>query len=504
MRFSIRGAKLVVSVLACLQIVGCYTTPRDIERYRKKENVQKLIAIGRVREGNPIHPIRCKALRALGEIGDPVALELLIAIVKNKSERRDVRVSAALALGKIGDSGAIEPLIAILQDESEQRSLREESAKALGIIGDPRAVESLSAALQSNEYGHRPPVEAIGALVKFSDERAVRALIAYTSKSSYFDVKKLSDQLAKTGNPPIGPLTTVLKDDDARTRKKAATILDRLGWKPTNDTEKALFFIANEDWQQCLGLGKSSVFELLISRLRDDKENIRAAAATALGKMKDPNAVEPLVSLVAEDSNRKVREQARLAILEIADPTRVDLYVSLMNSSSSEVRLKAARILMDSENPRADEVRDQALKVIEYEESYMTERRLYDKHGRPFMAILFNNEGKQIARRTFVYNQQNSRLIDLQAILVDDEKIHTIDYDLSGRPTNVVWLCLDEKGNIIKKDGMPVLVKTFRAQQESRSENRYSLGRVISRTTKIYPCKNCWEETGIADCRYVW
>ncbi|MHC4566474.1 MAG: HEAT repeat domain-containing protein [Planctomycetota bacterium] len=504
MRFNVRGTKLAVSALVCLQIAGCYTTPRDIEAYKKKGDVQKLLAVARIPEGSPIYPVRCKAIRALGEIGDPAAVELLIAIMKDKSERRDPRNVAATALGKIGDNRAVEPLITVLKDESEEKRLRTKSAEALGLIGDPRAVEPLTAVLESKTSVRNTPIGAIGALVTCPDEKVVRALIAYTSRSQYFDIERLSDRWAKVDNPPIEPLTTLLKDDDANTRKKAATVLDRLKWKPANDTEKALLFIAKEDWEQCLGLDKSSVRKLLTGRLRDDKDDIRAGAATTLGKTKDPNAVDSLVSVAAEDSSRRVREHARLAILEIADMTRVDLYVDLMDSGGPGVRLKAARILLDSEDPKADEVRDRARKVIEYEESYITEKMLYDARGRSLTAILFNNEGKSVATRTFAYNEQNTRLIDEEVIHVDGEKIHTTDYGPSGVKTNAMWLCLDEKGNIIEKDGKPVLVGTFRAQQESRYENRYSLGLIIERTTKIYPCKNSADETGISDCRYVW
>ncbi|GAH55065.1 unnamed protein product [marine sediment metagenome] len=90
-----------------------------------------------------------KAVRLLGEIGDPKAVEPLI-IVLLKNQTSDVRVAAAQALGQIGDTRAVEPLIAILEDLAEETYVRENAIEALGKIANNRALEALVATLKDD------------------------------------------------------------------------------------------------------------------------------------------------------------------------------------------------------------------------------------------------------------------------------------------------------------------------------------------------------------------
>jgi hypothetical protein len=82
---------------------------------------------------------------ALGEIGDPSAVEVLITTLQSKG---DASQAAALALGYIGDARAIEPLIEALG--YPKKWIRGCAAEALGKIGDIKAIEPLIA-LQSDE-----------------------------------------------------------------------------------------------------------------------------------------------------------------------------------------------------------------------------------------------------------------------------------------------------------------------------------------------------------------
>ena len=120
---------------------------------------------------------RAEAARALGEIGDPRALRILVlqagmpragqpgqedvwpaAIEAIRhigvqgvpsllaDSDRDVREGAVmmLALG-LGDVEAVEPLMAILDDRDEEPRVRIGAATALARIGDPRAADAVAA-----------------------------------------------------------------------------------------------------------------------------------------------------------------------------------------------------------------------------------------------------------------------------------------------------------------------------------------------------------------------
>lgn len=84
------------------------------------------------------HNLRISAAWALGEIGDPSAVEPLIETLSDRKKVKDV---AAKALGEIGELQAVEPLVSLLKDENWE--IRGTAAKSLGKIGDPRAIKPL-------------------------------------------------------------------------------------------------------------------------------------------------------------------------------------------------------------------------------------------------------------------------------------------------------------------------------------------------------------------------
>ena len=93
--------------------------------------------------------VRFAAAAALGELGDPRAVELLIEALKDKDLR--VRFEAALALGVSEDPRAVEPVIEALRDGD--LDVRFEAALALGVSEDPRAVGPLIEAALKDEEG---------------------------------------------------------------------------------------------------------------------------------------------------------------------------------------------------------------------------------------------------------------------------------------------------------------------------------------------------------------
>ena len=109
-------------------------------------------------------------------VGD-AAVGRLIAVLEDRSDSFSSRpvpwgaVGAVKALGRIADPRAVEPLIAVLEDRSDSLSfdrVREGAAEALGRIGDPRAVDPLIAALHG-DLGLR--AEAAQALVAMYHSR---------------------------------------------------------------------------------------------------------------------------------------------------------------------------------------------------------------------------------------------------------------------------------------------------------------------------------------------
>ena len=128
--------------------------------------------------------------KSVNELKDAGDVQGLISILGDADEKGWTRKDAALALGEIGDPAAVEPLIRYMQECAEgldagRASMRSEEewqacfdarkpvSEILGRMGDTRAVEPLIAMLE-NHWVHEEVVQALGML---NDPRAILPLI---------------------------------------------------------------------------------------------------------------------------------------------------------------------------------------------------------------------------------------------------------------------------------------------------------------------------------------
>ena len=87
-------------------------------------------------------------------------------------------------------------------------------------------------------------------------------------------------------------------------------------------------------------------FNVLLSLLKDKTELVRREAAYALGRIRNPNAVNPLVQVLQKDKILEVRAAAAIALGEIGDVSAIEpLNKVLQNKSKTEefLRRSAAR-----------------------------------------------------------------------------------------------------------------------------------------------------------------
>jgi HEAT repeat protein len=84
--------------------------------------------------------------------------------------------------------------------------------------------------------------------------------------------------------------------------------------------------------------------EGLIEALNYEKDhNVRLAAASALGKLEDAQAVEPLIE--ALNDRREVKEVAILSLGKIGDPVAVEALINMLTDKNWEIRGSAAKAL---------------------------------------------------------------------------------------------------------------------------------------------------------------
>jgi HEAT repeat protein len=243
--------------------------------------------------------VSAEVLKKLGhevERGHDVLNNERILIEKLGDDDWNVYLSAAKALGEIGDERAVEPLIGVLSDDdsgasrfaacsqNNHRRVRYTTAEALGKIGDARAVE---------------------------------------------------------------PLIGVLSDNEQEVRKCAAEALDKIGWVPGTDGQRAAYLIAVEDWESLVEWGGAAV-EPLIEALSDENHcrntlyirSLRAAAAEALGKIGDARAVEPLIGMLG-DEDSDVRYDAAEALGKIGDVRAVEPLIKALEEGNPSAATEA-------------------------------------------------------------------------------------------------------------------------------------------------------------------
>ncbi len=175
---------------------------------------------------------------------------------------------AAEALGQIGDPRAVEPLIAKLQDK--EHDSRYVAAQALGMIKDRRAVEPLIAALREGVSGghgkssddrqatglHLLGIMAAEALGRIKDPRAVEPLIVVLKEGDPSFRRYAAQALGHIQDArAIEPLVAVLKDREPWVCLTAARALNELKYQPATPQENAELSIAAGNWAEAAKIG---------------------------------------------------------------------------------------------------------------------------------------------------------------------------------------------------------------------------------------------------------
>jgi len=272
---------ILVSGIALFdQLKNIFSCRDSIPGMKAARDVRGLILLLKHRDLD----VQYGAAEALGEIGDSGAVEPLIAALKN-NEYSGVRWKAAEALSKIGNS-AVEPLIATLQYPDDD--VRWKAAIALGEIGNPDAIDPLI-------------------LLLSDDDRFVRSRAAHA--------------LSMIGEPAVEPLIHALKKGDPGVRWGAALALGKI--KNPLAVEPLIFALADEQERvraeaaaALASIGTPALGPLL-GFLKGAQGQTRIEVMTALGELKNADAIEPLVQLLenANDDERKAIADALDAIL---------------------------------------------------------------------------------------------------------------------------------------------------------------------------------------------
>lgn len=200
----------------------------NVETLKAKRDVNGLIkALSNEKDWR----VRIAAADALGELGDPQAVQPLIDAsaanvltqIGDAEAVTNIVGSITQALMWIG-SPAIEPLIAALENANTEVF----ATTALAMIGE-RAMEPLIAALKRGyEHDKTALSKASGVLVLIG-EPAIKPLITALESGNLQERMFVGLTLAQIGEPAIRPLIDILDHTDMDTRSLAVLALAQIG-----------------------------------------------------------------------------------------------------------------------------------------------------------------------------------------------------------------------------------------------------------------------------------
>jgi HEAT repeat protein len=221
----------------------------------------------------------------------------LVKALKSKEDGA-IRKKAAIALGNVGSMRAVDALVEALEDQDYEVS--DEAVKALIDIGQP-SVEPLIRALGNKKdqvwQGAGKALEKIGN-TRASD-MMIETVRAHPKMHEREVLTRAGDEL----------LIFALKAGQSRVRQNAVDALDRLGWQPTTDTEKACYLLVGKRWEELVKMGDKAA-EILDAALMDGCEHFREEAVSALRSMGDPAATDLIGPVLGIDATALQVEEA--------------------------------------------------------------------------------------------------------------------------------------------------------------------------------------------------
>ena len=223
-----------------------------------------------------------------------------------------IREEAATLLGTLKDARAVTPLTRALHDED--RAVREAAIGALSAIG-PASVPALAGCLADPALQVQEAASAI--LASLADGRVFTPLVDALSSRDWIVRMHAAKGLGPIGDPEaVAALMPLLQDRVKAVREEASSALAAIG---------------------------SAAVAGLIDALQHDDWLVRLHAVEALGKLKSPDSVDPLLRALFNERDSAIREDVVRALGAIRDARAVDYLVTLMKEP--ELRLLAVEAL---------------------------------------------------------------------------------------------------------------------------------------------------------------
>ena len=342
----------------CLLLAACEGTPKDpagwaraatrrngtqekveaIQQARtvpgdKKAAVPDLIAL--LKESPKV---RAEAAEALGEAGDPSAVQPLAEALdlgeggSRPSDTREANREIAKALGALHARAATPTLLKLIRSGDDFTQVA--AIDALGDLGDAQAVKPLMELAESEGVEPFKAKKALLALGKLGDAEAAPTIMKmlFRERSGVSFFPEAAFATSQIGRPMSAPLLAVLKGQNAELRAWA---------REQKVLDGALFAKA----AQLLGdVGDAAAVPALVEKLSYKDQDVRVqylvrlCAAESLGRLRAKDAVKPLAELIVKEQEPNVRDTFCTAIARIGDPGAIPLLSKAVAAPSWDLR----------------------------------------------------------------------------------------------------------------------------------------------------------------------
>ena len=273
-----------------------------------------------LREAHPI--VRARAADVLGVRRDRSVVPALLDALNG--EYYTVRARAAIALGRIGDTQAVKPLLNVLKDSEDD--VRIASCLGLGFFKDPSTFDDISNILL-DDLKIEVRQAAAKALGNTKHPDALPYLMEALRDPYWWYEREASagDLLSAIGNfgeMAVEPLIEALKDKEGAVRKFAATLLGRLeDPRAIEPLGMALYDMHHDvgdvSAKALVNFGVDS-FEVLVEALEHPEMWIRIHSVDVLPRISEPRVALVLLEML-KDPEREVKKHVILAMEELKD-----------------------------------------------------------------------------------------------------------------------------------------------------------------------------------------
>jgi bilin biosynthesis protein len=207
--------------------------------------------------------------------------------------RGGLRLTFAQSLGSVGTAAI--PILCDALKNHPNVLIRRASAKTLNIIGSEIALPNLIEAFRTDDD---PVVQgsSAGAMATIGEPAIESLLEILTDRNcSAFQVGLINLALSFAGSKAPDAFNQAVQSENTEIRIAAITALAEQVHSETNDQAKAL----------------------LIRSLKDDSSEVRAEAATIVGKTLEPEDITNELCQLLKDQNTQVRKNTALALMKM-------------------------------------------------------------------------------------------------------------------------------------------------------------------------------------------